>query len=65
MDADPNSVTRPVRLMGTAQQIAKAEQLINYVLAELSADMQKEGILNSKLQNVKMVDCITERADSG
>ncbi|KAK8597550.1 hypothetical protein V6N13_094953 [Hibiscus sabdariffa] len=36
-DADPNSVTRPVELVGTAEQIAKAEQLINDVLAEAEA----------------------------
>lgn len=35
MDADPNSPTRPVELMGTPEQIAKAEQLINDVLAEV------------------------------
>ncbi|XP_039059046.1 uncharacterized protein LOC120202727 [Hibiscus syriacus] len=36
-DADPNSMTRPVELVGTAEQIAKAEQLINDVLAETEA----------------------------
>ncbi|KAL4296645.1 hypothetical protein GQ457_12G021000 [Hibiscus cannabinus] len=36
-DADPSSVTRPVELVGTAEQIAKAEQLINDVLAEAEA----------------------------
>ncbi|KAE8664385.1 hypothetical protein F3Y22_tig00112800pilonHSYRG00099 [Hibiscus syriacus] len=36
-DADPNSMTRPVELVGTAEQIAKAEQLINDVLAEAEA----------------------------
>lgn len=35
MDADPNSATRPVELMGTPEQIAKVEQLINEVLAEV------------------------------
>ncbi|KAG5244170.1 far upstream element-binding protein [Salix suchowensis] len=34
MDADPNSPTRMVELMGTPEQITKAEQLINDVLAE-------------------------------
>ncbi|KAJ6994738.1 uncharacterized protein [Populus alba] len=37
MDADPNSPTRMVELMGTPEQIAKAEQLINDVLAEAEA----------------------------
>ena len=35
MDADPNSLTRMVELTGTSEQIAKAEQLINDVLAEV------------------------------
>lgn len=35
MDADPNSVTRPVELIGTPEQIAKVERLINDVLAEV------------------------------
>lgn len=35
MDADPNSPTRMVELMGTPEQIAKAEQLIQEVLAEV------------------------------
>ena len=35
MDADPNSLTRLVELMGTPDQIAKAEQLINDVLSEV------------------------------
>lgn len=35
MDADPNSPTRLVELMGTPDQIAKAEQLINDVLSEV------------------------------
>ena len=35
MDADPNSQTRAVELMGTSEQIAKAEQLISEVLAEV------------------------------
>ncbi|XP_010262211.1 PREDICTED: far upstream element-binding protein 1-like [Nelumbo nucifera] len=37
MDADPNSLTRMVELMGTPEQINKAEQLINDVLAEAEA----------------------------
>ncbi|KAL3633520.1 hypothetical protein CASFOL_022282 [Castilleja foliolosa] len=37
MDADPNSTTRAVELMGTAEQIAKAEQLINETLSEAEA----------------------------
>ena len=35
MDADPNSPNRMVELMGTPEQITKAEQLINDVLAEV------------------------------
>jgi hypothetical protein len=35
MDADPNSPTRMVELMGTPEQIAKAEQLITEVLSEV------------------------------
>lgn len=35
MDADPNLQTRSVDLVGTAEQISKAEQLINDVLAEV------------------------------
>ncbi|KAL4625673.1 hypothetical protein ACB092_05G042300 [Castanea dentata] len=35
MDADPNSPTRMVELMGTPEQIAKAEQLITDVLSEV------------------------------
>ncbi|PKA56436.1 hypothetical protein AXF42_Ash014939 [Apostasia shenzhenica] len=37
MDADPNSLTRPVELSGTPEQISKAEQLINDVLTEADA----------------------------
>ncbi|CAK7353040.1 unnamed protein product [Dovyalis caffra] len=37
MDADPNSPCRMVELMGTPEQITKAEQLINDVLAEADA----------------------------
>ncbi|KAL3498595.1 hypothetical protein ACH5RR_041327 [Cinchona calisaya] len=37
MDADPNSLTRGVELMGTPEQIAKAEQLIKDVLSEAEA----------------------------
>ncbi|XP_022861903.1 far upstream element-binding protein 1-like isoform X1 [Olea europaea var. sylvestris] len=37
MDADHNSATRDVELMGTPDQIEKAEQLINDVLAEADA----------------------------
>ena len=35
MDADPNSPTRMVELMGNPEQIAKAEQLITDVLSEV------------------------------
>ncbi|XP_058074050.1 uncharacterized protein LOC131222849 [Magnolia sinica] len=37
MDADPTSQTRVVELIGTPEQISKAEQLINDVLAEAEA----------------------------
>ncbi|XP_052209391.1 uncharacterized protein LOC127812886 isoform X2 [Diospyros lotus] len=37
MDADPNSPTRTVELMGTPDQITKAEQLIQDVLSEAEA----------------------------
>ncbi|XP_059452976.1 uncharacterized protein LOC132183632 isoform X2 [Corylus avellana] len=37
MDADPNSPTRMVELMGSPEQIAKAEQLISEVLSEAEA----------------------------
>ncbi|XWS26391.1 hypothetical protein CRYUN_Cryun26dG0028400 [Craigia yunnanensis] len=47
MDADPNSVSRPVELTGTAEQIAKAEQLINDVLAE--AEAGGSGIVSRRL----------------
>ncbi|PPD84039.1 hypothetical protein GOBAR_DD19030 [Gossypium barbadense] len=47
MDADPNSVTRPVELVGTAEQISKAEQLINDVLAE--AETGGSGIVSRRL----------------
>jgi far upstream element-binding protein len=35
MDADPNSPTRSVEIQGTPEQIAKAEQLISEVLAQV------------------------------
>lgn len=35
MDADPNSTTRMVELMGTSDAVASAEKLINEVLAEV------------------------------
>lgn len=35
VDADPGSTTRGVDLMGTPDQIAKAEQLIQDVLSEV------------------------------
>ncbi|KAK6140847.1 hypothetical protein DH2020_025415 [Rehmannia glutinosa] len=47
MDADPNSTTRAVELMGTPDQIAKAEQLINDVLSE--ADTGGSGIVSKRL----------------
>ncbi|KAK8938916.1 hypothetical protein KSP39_PZI011141 [Platanthera zijinensis] len=45
MDADPNSQSRPVELVGTPEQISKAEQLINDVLAE--AEVGGSGIISS------------------
>ncbi|KAL6524016.1 hypothetical protein OROMI_031111 [Orobanche minor] len=47
MDADPNSSTRAVELMGTPDQIAKAEELINDVLSE--ADTGGSGIVSRRL----------------
>ncbi|KAK4388761.1 Far upstream element-binding protein 2 [Sesamum angolense] len=47
MDADPNSATRGVELMGTPDQIAKAEQLINDVLSE--ADAGGSGVVSRRL----------------
>ncbi|KAE8714017.1 hypothetical protein F3Y22_tig00110201pilonHSYRG00045 [Hibiscus syriacus] len=47
MDADPNSVTRPVELTGNDEEIAKAEQLINDVLAE--AEAGGSGIVSRRL----------------
>uniref|UniRef100_A0A9I9CZ56 K Homology domain-containing protein n=1 Tax=Cucumis melo TaxID=3656 RepID=A0A9I9CZ56_CUCME len=47
MDADPNSTTRMVELMGTPDQIAKAEQLINDVLSE--AESGGSGIVSRRL----------------
>ncbi|CAL9117805.1 unnamed protein product [Musa textilis] len=43
MDADPNSQTRSVELMGTSEQISQAEQLINDVLSE--ADAGASGVI--------------------
>ncbi|KAJ4833279.1 hypothetical protein Tsubulata_013209 [Turnera subulata] len=47
MDADPNSLTRMVELMGTPDQIAKAEQLISDVIAE--ADSGGSGSVSRRL----------------
>ncbi|KAL6533996.1 hypothetical protein OROHE_013829 [Orobanche hederae] len=47
MDADPNSSTRAVELMGTPDQIAKAEELINDVLSE--SDTGGSGIVSRRL----------------
>ncbi|OMO86624.1 hypothetical protein COLO4_21035 [Corchorus olitorius] len=49
MDADSDSVTRPVELMGTTAQIVKAEQLINDVLAEVLYDAFFKYQTESKL----------------
>ncbi|XP_009408874.2 uncharacterized protein LOC103991231 [Musa acuminata AAA Group] len=46
LDADPNSQTRSVELVGTSEQIRKAEQLINDVLAE--ADAGASGINSTR-----------------
>ncbi|XP_077210696.1 uncharacterized protein LOC143846164 isoform X2 [Tasmannia lanceolata] len=46
MDADPTSQTRPVELVGTPEQISKAEQLINDVLSE--ADAGGSGIVGAR-----------------
>ncbi|KAH6774208.1 KH domain-containing protein [Perilla frutescens var. hirtella] len=43
VDADPSSTTRGVDLMGTADQIAKAEQLIQDVLSEAEAGGSGSG----------------------
>lgn len=37
VDADPSSTTRPVELIGTLENITKAEQLIKDVIAEVSS----------------------------
>ncbi|KAL2346532.1 hypothetical protein Fmac_000532 [Flemingia macrophylla] len=47
MDADPNSLTRMVELMGTPDAIACAEKLINEVLAE--AESRGSGIIARRL----------------
>ncbi|XP_021907769.1 far upstream element-binding protein 1 [Carica papaya] len=47
VDADPNSPNRMVELMGTSEQIAKAEQLINEVLQE--AEAGGSGIVSRRL----------------
>ncbi|CAL5202415.1 unnamed protein product [Lathyrus oleraceus] len=43
MDADPNSTTRMVELMGTSDAVASAEKLINEVLAEAEAGASAGG----------------------
>ncbi|KAF3447510.1 hypothetical protein FNV43_RR12696 [Rhamnella rubrinervis] len=47
MDADLNSPTRMVELMGTPEQISKAEQLINDVLA--GAESGGQGIVSRRI----------------
>ncbi|RZS01011.1 hypothetical protein BHM03_00030812 [Ensete ventricosum] len=44
--SDPNAQTRSVELIGTSEQISKAEQLINDVLAE--ADAGASGIIAAR-----------------
>ena len=34
-EADPNRLTRPVEIIGTSENIKKAEELINAVIAEV------------------------------
>lgn len=34
-DADPSNLTRPVEIIGTSENIKKAEELINAVIAEV------------------------------
>ncbi|XP_020576771.1 far upstream element-binding protein 1-like [Phalaenopsis equestris] len=46
MDADPHSQSRTVELIGTSDQISKAEQLINEVLAE--AEAGGSGIISAR-----------------
>ncbi|KAL3655698.1 hypothetical protein CASFOL_000094 [Castilleja foliolosa] len=46
-DSDPNSATRSVDLMGTPDQIANAEQMINDVISE--ADAGGSGMVNRRL----------------
>ncbi|PKU82559.1 hypothetical protein MA16_Dca019588 [Dendrobium catenatum] len=46
LDADPNALTRSVDLIGTPEQISKAEQLINEVLSE--ADVGGSGIISAR-----------------
>ena len=36
MDADPYAATRPVVIIGTLDNINKAEKLISFVIAEVS-----------------------------
>lgn len=43
MDADPISQTRSVELIGTPEQISKAEQLINEVISEVGDGIHQEG----------------------
>jgi len=40
-DADPTSLTRDVELMGTQEQISRAEELINEVIAEVRPSVSK------------------------
>ncbi|XP_006355327.1 far upstream element-binding protein 2 [Solanum tuberosum] len=47
MDSDPHSRTRGVELVGTPEQIAKAEQLISDVLSE--ADAGGSGIVSRRI----------------
>ncbi|KAF9614038.1 hypothetical protein IFM89_014838 [Coptis chinensis] len=46
MDADPHSLTRLVEIMGTSDQISKAEQLIQEVLAE--AESGGSGLVSKR-----------------
>ncbi|KAK6912797.1 K Homology domain, type 1 [Dillenia turbinata] len=62
MDADPNSPTRMVELMGTPEQIAKAEQLINEVLSE--AESGDSGIVSRRLTGSSGSDSFTMKVSN-
>jgi polyribonucleotide nucleotidyltransferase len=55
MDADPNSPTRSVEIQGTPEQIAKAEQLISEVLAQVYFLPSPQFIPLSALTMIKIM----------